>query len=159
MRTTERLIDNIDLEQAMAKAVDLCKSKNIRLTKTRKRVLEIIWQNQGILKAYDILEILEKEDKSAKPITVYRALDFLIENGLAYKVESINSFFSCPKIDQTCEFQLLICDKCGKVEAVPTPEACRSLDQYANELGFKVTSKVIEAHGACKECQNCTVGK
>ncbi len=149
-----RIIEDIDLEQAMANAEALCKTKNVRLTKTRKRVLEIIWQNQGILKAYDILEVLEKEDKSAKPITIYRALDFLIDNGLAHKVESINSFFSCPKINQTCEFQLLICDKCGKVEAVPIPEACRSLDQYAQEMGFKVTSKVIEAHGACKDCQS-----
>lgn len=153
MRSTERIIDNIDLDEAMVKAESLCKSKNVRLTKTRKRVLEIIWHNNRILKAYDILDILEKEDKAAKPITVYRALDFLIENGLAYKVESINSFFSCPKVDQACEFQLLICDKCGKVEAVPIPEACKSLDQYAEEMGFKVSSKVIEAHGSCLNCQ------
>lgn len=154
MTSTQHIFDNIDLEESMIKAESLCKTKNARLTKTRKRVLEIIWQNKGILKAYDILDILEKEDKSAKPITVYRALDFLIENGLAYKVESINSFFSCPKVDQTCEFQLLICDKCGKVEAVPIPEACKTLDQYAQEMGFKVTSKVIEAHGTCSNCQS-----
>lgn len=145
-------INNVDLDQAMANAEALCKNKNTRLTKTRKRVLEIIWQNQRIIKAYDILDILEKEDKAAKPITVYRALDFLIKNGLAYKVESINSFFSCPKVDQKCEFQLLICDECGKVEAVPIPEACKSLDQYAEHAGFTVLSKVIEAHGRCQEC-------
>ena len=150
--STIQKVENFDLEQAMSAAEVFCKSKNVRLTKTRKRVLEIIWQNQRIIKAYDILDILEKEDKSAKPITVYRALDFLIENGLAFKVESINSFFSCPKVDQKCEFQLLICDQCGKVEAVPIPEACKSLDLYANEMGFKVSSKVIEAHGTCKEC-------
>ncbi len=145
-------IDKIDLDQAMANAEALCKNKKIRLTKTRKRVLEIIWQNRRIIKAYDILEILEKEDKSAKPITVYRALDFLIDSGLAYKVESINSFFSCPKVDQKCEFQLLICDECGKVDAVPIPEACISLDQYAESAGFTVLSKVVEAHGRCHEC-------
>lgn len=145
-------INAVDLDQAMASAEVLCKNKNVRLTKTRKRVLEIIWQNKRIIKAYDILDVLEKEDKAAKPITVYRALDFLIEHRLAHKVESINSFFSCPKVDQKCEFQLLICDECGNVEAVPIPEACKSLDQYAEHAGFTVFSKVIEAHGRCQDC-------
>ncbi len=141
-------------EQLLEKAENICKENNVRFTKTRKRVLEIICDQPNAIKAYDILDILAKEDKSAKPITIYRALDFLISQGLVHKIESINSFFACPCPDQTVDSQLLICDVCGLISALHVPDACSSLDNHAREIGFKPMSKSIEIHGICAECNN-----
>ncbi|THB65679.1 MAG: transcriptional repressor [Gammaproteobacteria bacterium] len=140
-------------EQLLEKAEKICKENNARLTKTRKRVLEIICDQPVAIKAYDILEILAKEDKSAKPITVYRALDFLMAQKLAHKIESTNSFFACPCPDQKIESQLLICNKCGTVTALHVPDACSVLDTYAKDVGFIPESKSIEIHGICAKCK------
>lgn len=139
-------------EQLLEKAEELCKDNKARLTKTRRRVLEIICDQPISIKAYDILDILAKEDKSAKPITVYRALDFLMEQNLVHKIESTNSFFACPCPDREIDSQLLICDTCGLVVALHVPDACSTLDTHAREIGFCPERKSIEVHGTCADC-------
>ena len=67
------IVDSLD------KAQKICDKNNVRFTDLRKKIFTIILQNHQSCKAYDILAILQKEDSSAKPATIYRALDFLLE--------------------------------------------------------------------------------
>ena len=54
------------------------------------------------------------------PITVYRALDFLRDNGLVHRIESRNAFVACVNNhggDDLVVF--LICERCGAVGEAP----------------------------------------
>jgi Fur family zinc uptake transcriptional regulator len=74
----------------------LCAQKGLRLTALRRRVLELVWQSHKPLGAYDILAVLSEQDgRRAAPPTVYRALDFLLENGLVHRISSLNAFVGC----------------------------------------------------------------
>ena len=71
------------VSDALSKAEMVCSDQNVSLTPMRKRVLELVWaEEHNEIKAYDLLEKLKKQEPSAKPTTVYRALDFLMENNL-----------------------------------------------------------------------------
>ncbi|MFT5521976.1 MAG: Fur family zinc uptake transcriptional regulator [Enterobacterales bacterium] len=140
------------IENAIEIAEDLCEKNGLRFTKIRRRVLELIWNNHEAIKAYDILELLQKDDVSAKPPTAYRALDFLLEHGFIHRIESLNSYIGCPHPEHTHNFQLLICNNCGLVKEMDKPDLSKKLNNYADEYEFKLVSQVIEVHGLCKDC-------
>ena len=84
------------VDSALADADALCARQGVRLTALRRRVLELVWQSHKPLGAYDILGTLSEEDgRRAAPPTVYRALDFLMENGLIHRIASLNAFIGC----------------------------------------------------------------
>ncbi|HXD37644.1 MAG TPA: transcriptional repressor, partial [Rhodanobacter sp.] len=55
-------------------------ARGLRLTPLRKEVLELIASEHKPIKAYDLLALLREKHGNAAPPTVYRALDFLLEN-------------------------------------------------------------------------------
>ena len=66
----------------IAEAEKRCADAGESFTPLRRRVLELLLDQHGPAKAYDLLPLIDA-DKSAKPPTVYRALDFLVRMGLA----------------------------------------------------------------------------
>jgi hypothetical protein len=83
------------IDSALVSAQSSCERQGLRLTKLRRRVLELVWRGHTPVKAYDILEELRKEDRAAAPPTVYRALDFLLNAGLVHRIESLSAFVGC----------------------------------------------------------------
>ena len=88
------------IETALGDAESVCIERGVRLTVLRKRVLEIVWQSHRPLGAYAILDVLAADGRRAAPPTVYRALDFLQENGLVHRIASMNAFVGCPMPDR-----------------------------------------------------------
>ena len=74
------------IKEALNKAEQICLNHRCRLTPIRKKVLELIWKSHKPIKAYDLLAQLSSEDYVEKPPTVYRALEFLIENNCLFIV-------------------------------------------------------------------------
>jgi Fur family zinc uptake transcriptional regulator len=130
----------------------LCEKREVRFTPAREQVFMLLAQAPGALGAYDLLQQLQLADPKAKPPTIYRALEFLIEQGFVHKVESENAFVLCNHFTELHPAQLLICDTCGDIQEIdPTPIE-KKIDQVAAEYGFKVQHPTIELHGCCKKC-------
>ncbi len=131
----------------------ICEIRGVRFTSQRKRVLELVSTSKRALSAYELLEQLQKSEPQAKPPTIYRALDFLMQQGFIHKVESNNSFVPCCLCDQDKHFsQLLICEKCGSVTEKQDDNLTALLTGNADKHGFSVTHHVIETHGICQDC-------
>ena len=83
--------------QLLSTAKALCQSRNIRLTERREQVLQILLQSHQPMGAYEILGQLNQrgnESMVAPPI-VYRALEFLLAEGLIHRIECKNAFICC----------------------------------------------------------------
>lgn len=143
------------VDDALSKAEIICQDHNLSFTPIRKKILQLMWKNgHKAVKAYDLLETLQKEDSSAKPATVYRALDFLIENKLIHKIESQNSFIGCnhPTRQHNCAF--LICNICQEVtECCNNDAIIDDISSNINSNSFHIENIMLEIHGTC---QNCT---
>ena len=83
------------VNDALAKAELVCQERGLRFTEIRKFILRLIWDNPKPSKAYDLLDEVSKMNYSAKPPTVYRALDFLLENGFIHKINTLNAYIAC----------------------------------------------------------------
>lgn len=138
--------------QALLSAEQTCAQKGLRLTPTRRRVLEILAESHRAMGAYDVLDRLSAEGLGSKPPVAYRALNFLVENGFAHRIERLNAFVACACPGQAHNPAFLICRDCGIVaEAGDAPLA--ALRSVAAEAGFAVERTVLEAEGLCPACQ------
>ncbi len=144
---------SLNADQLMAEADDLCQRKGLRLTPTRRRVLELIVNSPGGAKAYDLLDALTAENASARPPTIYRAIDFLMSHGLIHRIESLNAYVSCTCPEHAQAYQLLICKTCGLVQELHEESLDQQLTAAAQREGFTAQHKTIEVHGLCKACQ------
>lgn len=139
---------------ALASADETCAREGVRLTPVRRRVLEILLETHAALGAYDVLARLTDEGLGSKPPVAYRALNFLVEHGLAHRIERLNAFVACshPGADHAPAF--MICRGCKTVaEAADTRD---HLHASAAASGFVIEQTVIEAEGLCPACQEST---
>ena len=141
------------VSEALGTAEYLCVERGVQLTPIRHKVLELIWESHKAVKAYELLDRLKPLQQAAKPATIYRALDFLIEQGLIHRVESLNAFVGCRCSGHQHEQLLLICKHCQEVEERSAKEVMLALSQEIKQAGFIVHSKAIEVHGICATCQ------
>ena len=129
-----------------------CDQRGLRLTEIRKQVLELIAAAEKPVKAYDLLDRLKDDRSNAAPPTVYRALDFLLDNGFIHKLESINAYVGChhPSVEHHVPF--LICDQCESATEICDERVARLLNDQARALGFRTRAQTLEVHGKCKRC-------
>lgn len=137
---------------ALDTAEHLCVVRGVQLTPIRHQVLELIWESHKAVKAYELLDRIKPLKNDAKPATIYRALDFLIEQGLIHRVESLNAFVGCNRSGHHHEQLLLICKECHEVEERPAIDVMSALSREIEHAGFIVHSKAIEIHGVCAKC-------
>lgn len=151
-----------DHDSCIADAIDAaeraCRERGLRFTEIRRRVLEIVWNRHAPTGAYDILEELRDDRGGAAPPTVYRALDFLLENGFVHKIESLNAFVGCGRPDGDHAAQFLICGKCRQVGELDDPDIARLIARKARSVGFDVSRQTIEIEGLCRHCAEAAHG-
>ncbi len=152
----------------VAAAEAVCRAQKLRLTPTRRRVLEILLEEHRALGAYDVLARLQVEGLGAHPPLAYRALDFLVEHGFAHKLQRLNAFVACADPDagahgakgRSGEHRpaFLICRKCAAVAEMDAGGVARALAGAAAAAGFRIETAAVEAEGLCPACQAAPMG-
>ena len=101
-----------------------------------------------------MIDELAKSMPRPAPITVYRALDFLMENGLVHRIESRNAYLACAHDhDATSMVAFLICEHCGSVGEIPATLVAQGVNAAARASGFAPKMSVVEIAGTCAHCQ------
>ena len=140
------------LTNALQAAESICAQQNIRLTPARKRILELICASHKAIGAYDLLDQLKIEDAKAQAVTIYRALDFLIDAGLVHKVESANAYIGCLNAEHDHHSAILICDECDNAFEIDADNIYQTLLDMSQEKQFQTRHITLELHGVCDAC-------
>ncbi len=152
-----------DHEACIAAALDsvsaVCRERGLRLTPLRRRVLELIWRRHMPSGAYDLLDALRSDGRRADPPTVYRALDFLVENGFVHRLESLSAYVGCGGPGREHDGQFLICRGCGQVAELGDPAISAIIREKAHALGFRAGGQTVEVTGTCGECRGRAEGR
>jgi Fur family zinc uptake transcriptional regulator len=140
---------------ALTRAEEACDERGRRLTPLRRRVLQTLAESHAPLGAYDIVERLKKTREPAPAMSVYRALDFLLAEGLAHRIESKNAFLACTHGHESDDIVLfMLCERCGTVAEVTSTAVGRDLAQAAKSVGFNAKARVLEVSGLCTSCRD-----
>ena len=124
------------------------------MTAIRRNVFEIVWENHSPIGAYDILERLNENSGRTAPITVYRALEFLMEHQLIHRLESLNAYTGCEWVGTPHVAHFLICNECGAAGELPDIKIDQAISRSASVAGFSVESVVVEVRGLCPDCRS-----
>ena len=141
------------IDAALASAESLCKASGARLTPLRRRVLELVWQSHRPALAYDLLDRLRDERGRVAPPTVYRALEFLMQQGLVHRLESLNAFVGCAMPEREHAGQFLICERCHTVAEMNDPEIGTLIARRARARGYEPRRQTVEVRGRCRGCR------
>lgn len=156
--------------EALGKAEAVCAARGTRLTEIRRQVLETVWQSHVPVGAYEILAQLNagggdrppSQNSRAltarggrhAPMVVYRALEFLMDNGLIHRLASLNAYIGCAHLGEDPHAaQFLICRRCGTTAELKSAALNRALDQAVTERGFTIDSQLVEIGGICPNCR------
>jgi Fur family zinc uptake transcriptional regulator len=150
-------------EASLDRAADLCARRGAQLTALRRQVLRLVIDADQPVGAYALLDRLRESRAGAAPPTVYRALDFLVEQGLIHKVERLNAFIGCiDALDHPTDcdcgeahdhpHQFLICRRCGIATEISDPGVALALSRAARAAGFAPARATVEVEGLCAAC-------
>lgn len=143
---------DVCVSDTLAAAEKHCEAAGLRFTPVRRKVLEILLQEHRALGAYSILDRLREGGFGSQPPVAYRALDFLVANGLAHKIERLNAFIACVHPNQAHTPAFMICRLCDAVAETQSSPARGALGDAARATGFRIERTVVEAEGVCPAC-------
>ncbi len=146
--------DKHSIEESLVQAEQICLQSGSRLTPLRREVLTLILTANAPVGAYDLLANMKRDNqRSAAPPTVYRTLDFLLEQGLIHRLASINAYIPCchPRAGHQAAF--LICQNCHQVKETSASELMGQINQVALSGSFTAQQTMIEISGLCQQCQ------
>ncbi|MHA6344597.1 Fur family transcriptional regulator [Roseivivax sp. CAU 1761] len=140
------------IEGGLTAVEQRCAEAGLQLTAVRRRVLEMLLAEHKAMGAYEILDRLRDEGLGSQPPVAYRALDFLVSNGFAHRIERLNAFVACTRGTAGHAPAFLICRTCRRVVEADSDPQAGELGRAAAATGFAIEAAVREAVGLCPDC-------
>jgi Fur family zinc uptake transcriptional regulator len=145
---------------SLARAEALCQKRGVKLTPLRREVLRLVLEADAPIGAYALLDQLKASRAKAAPPTVYRALDFLLEQGLIHRLERLNAFMGCVEALEGHDHdhahdhphQFLICRGCGATREISDHGVANAISAAAAKAGFSAARATVEIEGLCGKC-------
>ncbi len=139
--------------ERIALAVSLCSARGAQLTELRRKMLELLWESDRPMGAYELIEALKLRDsRPVGPPTVYRALEFLMSQGLVSKIESRNAYVPCAHPERQHDCLFFICSNCGASVELEDQRLENLVSEDAARIGFWAKRRVVEVEGTCASC-------
>lgn len=139
------------VRDGLATARKLCEANAVQLTELRALVLELLLTRGKATKAYDLLADMSARQPGVAAMTVYRALDFLVDRRLVHKVASNSSFVVCDHAEHPHDDPVfLICERCGSATEWADTGVSEHLAAALTSSGFHAHG--MEIKGECAQC-------
>ena len=162
-----------DVNERLLAAKEQCRSSGARFTPLRQQIYQLVLEANKPVGAYDLITQMQQmrlaepeaesdssshqantqTPKNVAPPTVYRSLEFLLDEGLIHQLTSLNAFVPCchPRAKHTAAF--LICDTCLRVQECSSLPIQEMMIFAEKDMAFMVNRSVIELSGRCQACQ------
>jgi Fur family zinc uptake transcriptional regulator len=144
--------------EALARAERICRERGLRLTPIRRQALEALHADHRPVGAYDLADrISPAGGRRLAPISIYRALDFLVEQGFVHRLSSRNAYVACLHGHGAGDVvAFLICETCGGVDEDSSPVLKKAVAAMTAGRQFLPLHQVVEIVGRCEHCRGAT---
>jgi Fur family transcriptional regulator, zinc uptake regulator len=137
----------------LARARQAFEERGLRLTDLRLTVFREIAASHHAVGAYDIIDSLGKQGTRLAPVSVYRAIEALVEAGVVHRLESRNAFFACHASHVSARQNVVLaCGDCGSVAEVEGEAVFSAIDAIVAQARFEMSARVVEVAGRCAHC-------
>lgn len=129
-----------------------CAARGTQLTAQRQEVLELLLRREGPAKAYDLQEDMQARHGRVAPTTIYRALEFLTDNGLVHRVDALNAFIACSADHDHHHVLMVVCSNCQRTEEIADDALYRAIRTRLAQAQPGFHDEAIEIKGVCAAC-------
>jgi len=141
------------IKQQVRTVEEVCAERGVRLTTMRREVYRALVASRAPMTAYDLMDHLSEElGRRLAPPTVYRALEFLLDQGLIHRLESTNAYLPCNHPGTEHDSIYLLCHECGATAEITDERVGLLIFEDSDALGFRPIRQVIEVQGVCQDC-------
>jgi Fur family transcriptional regulator, zinc uptake regulator len=150
-----RLKAATDGKAILSNAAELLARRGMRFTAVRRLVLELLCREQKAIGAYDLASAFGAvSGRRVAANTVYRALDFLAEQGLVAHLSSTRTYVARRPHGGTESSVFFVCTECGETTERQESDVARAVRTAANAIGFIARARAIDVDGVCKQCSH-----
>lgn len=140
------------VQESLAEAERRCMRSGARLTDLRRSIFEILLTAHKPVKAYDIIECMRDRGQRLTPASIYRTLEFLLEHGLAHRVNALNAYVPCTGPHEEQALLLFVCSECRETTEIDDSVLYDAVRSRLDGLGLSLRDGCIEIQGTCRNC-------
>jgi Fur family zinc uptake transcriptional regulator len=130
-----------------------CEQMGVRFTPMRARVLQLLLQHNRFVTAYELLDGIQETHPRTNAATVYRILGFLMENGLAHRLATVNGYIACTGATGNGYCVFAICGHCGRVSELEADGVRDRLASLVARVDCALDDGAAEIRVVCRDCR------
>ena len=119
----------------------------------REQIVNVFLRQDGHLSADDLVDIIRREDKRLSRATVYRTLQWMVDAGIARKVDFGEGRFRFEHSYRQPRHFHLICKACHRSSEFLSSDIETVVEEVAAARHFTAEQSVVQIHGTCEECR------
>ena len=119
----------------------------------RELILNVFLRHEGHLSADDLVELIQREDQHISRATVYRAIQWMVEAGIARKVDLGEGRFRFEHSYRHPRHFHLICQSCNRTSEFMSSDIENLIEEIAAARAFSARQSVLQIYGTCEECR------
>jgi len=119
----------------------------------REQIVNVFLRQEGHLSADDLVDIIRRDDQRISRATVYRTLQWMVEAGIARKVDFGEGRFRFEHSYRQPRHFHLICKACSRSFEFLSSDIEALVEEVAGARGFAPAQSVVQIYGTCEECR------
>src|SRR5215510_12805531 len=119
----------------------------------REQIVNVFLRQEGHLSADDLVDIIRREDHRISRATVYRTLQWMVDAGIARKVDFGEGKFRFEHSYRHPRHFHLICKSCNRSFEFLSSDIEALVEEVAAARGFTPRQSVLQIHGTCEACR------
>ena len=119
----------------------------------REQIVNVFLRQEGHVSADDLVDLIRQDDHRVSRATVYRTLQWMVEAGIARKVDFGEGRFRFEHSYRQPRHFHLICKSCHHSFEFLSSDIETSLEDVAAARSFTASQSVVQIYGTCEECR------
>src|SRR5215510_133591 len=133
--------------------IDSLRPAGSKRSSKRDLIVNVFLRQEGHLTAEDLVDLIRKEDHRISRATVYRTLQWMVDAGIARKVDFGEGRFRFEHSYRQPRHFHLICKSCHRSFEFLSSDIEVLVEEVANARGFTPSQSVVQIYGTCEECR------
>ena len=124
-----------------------------RRSSKRDLIVNIFLRQDGHLSADDLVDVVRRDGGNISRATVYRTLQWMVEAGIARKVDFGEGRFRFEHSYRHPRHFHLICKSCNQSAEFLSSDIEGLIEEIAADRGFEAVKSVVQIYGTCEACR------
>src|SRR6478735_11260003 len=133
--------------------VDSLRPAGSKRSGKRDLIVNVFLRQEGHLTADDLVDLIKREDQRISRATVYRTLQWMVDAGIARKVDFGEGRFRFEHSYRHPRHFHLICKSCNQSSEFLSADIEALIEEIATARNFAARQSVLQIYGECEDCR------